>query len=129
MGRKSVSSTFVWTLGIISILGFLVIVGDSFFSKYISTAFLNSSMPGIILIVLGFGLVVEAGIRNWRKFPKDGKIDAVEVTHIVTGVIGVFSLIAGILALAGVSTPTLEATKGIVSTIAILLIAIQLGVK
>lgn len=118
--KSKVTVTFLYTLALVSIIGFLAIVGNTWFNF----DFLTQNSSALILIILGIGLIVEGQVLRWRDMAKKG-INSHEFAHIVTGVVGTFSLLAGILTLIGIQDFVLDATKGIISSIAIIMIVIQ----
>ena len=118
MSRK-VTSTFLYSLAVVSILGFGAIILKSFFD----IDFLTTNMSSLILIVLGFGLVFEGKIKKWLKF-KRGGIQGDEITHIVTGVVGFLAIITGVIDLL-IDHINIEAIKGIIAVIAVVIIIVQ----
>ena len=118
MPRK-VTPTFLYSLAIVSILGFSAIILKSFFEM----DFLTTNMSSLILIVLGFGLVFEGKIKKWLKF-KRGGIQGDEITHIVTGVVGFLAIITGVIDLL-IDHINIEAIKGIIAVIAVVIIIVQ----
>lgn len=118
--KNKVSTTFLYSLAIISIIGFLAIVGDTWFQF----DFLTNNSSALILVVLGGGLIVESNIRRIKSMLKSG-LNGSEITHIVTGVVGILAMIAGASALFGIEALALESMKGIVASLAVILIVIQ----
>ena len=116
-----VNKTFIYALSIVSIIGFLSIFLDSFFGiKYVS-----DNQSALILMVLGGGLLIEAEIRKMIKGIKLKTASGIEITHILTGIVGLIALISGFLELVSIATPQIQATKGIISLLAMVFIALE----
>ena len=120
MGKSKITNTFLYALAVISIIGFLGIIGNVWFDF----SFITDNAASLILIVLGFGLIAESQIRKWKDMPKGG-ISSNELSHIVTGIVGLLAIFVGILTLIGFSGSTLLATQGIISVIAIIVIILE----
>lgn len=120
MGKSKITNTFLYALAIISIIGFLGIIGNTWFNF----DFISQNASALILIVLGVGLAVEGQIRRWKHMTKGG-ISSNELSHIVTGIVGLVAIIVGFLELVGLSGATLIATKGIISVIAVIVIILE----
>ena len=122
MVKRKNKTTFVFRsmLAVISIVGFLTIIGNTWFDF----ALMGNLFVGIILLALGFGMAMEGQIRKWKTFPKNG-LSGAEFSHIVTGIVGFLAIVAGSLYIVGVDTPLIESYKNIVSTIAVIFIAIE----
>ena len=118
--NKKISKTLLNSLAIISILAFISIVGTSFFNL----TFLDWILPNLLLMVLGAGLIVEGQVRHWGKFRKGG-FSSDELSHIVTGIVGIFSTIAGLLGAVGIQGSSLNSIRGFVASIAIVMIVIE----
>lgn len=108
---------FTSILAIISIIGFLEIVSSNFF---------NFSFADYIeflwLALMGVGFIIGSKPKKIHKKNVDESI-----TDITSLVIGIIAIIAGILSIpqVGINHPVFQATKGVVSVIAIIFIAIQ----
>ena len=120
MAKLKISNALAYSLAIISIVGFLGIVGKSF----ADIDWITNNTSAIILIVLGIGLTFEGKIREWMDFKNDG-YNSSEIAHLITGLIGLFAIFSGFLSLIGLEGPTLLAVQGIIASIAILIIIIQ----
>ena len=120
MSKNKVTTTFLYSLAVISIIGFLGIIGQTWF-KF---DFITTNTSSLILIVLGFGLAVEGQIRRWKDMPKNG-ISSNELSHVVTGIIGLMAIVVGLVGLLGITGDTLMATQGIISVIAIFIIILE----
>jgi hypothetical protein len=118
--KNKTTTPFLYSLAIISILGFLAIIGDTWFNFN----FLDKNLSPLILITLGVGLIIEGQIRRWKHFRKGG-LTSNEISHIVTGVVGIISLIIGLLSLVNFTNPTFDAMKGVISSIGIVIIMVE----
>jgi len=118
--RLKISNALGYSLAIISIVGFLGIAGIAF----AGIDYISQNSAAIILIVLGIGLAVEGQIKHWKDFRGNG-YSATEITHVITGIIGIMAIFSGVLSLIGLEGPTLLALQGIVSIIAIAIIILQ----
>lgn len=117
----NVSERFVIILAVVSILGFLGIVFQTIFNIVLQE-YIESSW----LIIIGIGLIAEIKIGQLKLIKKTG-LDSSNFADLITLIIGLVAIIAGILGLPffGISNPGFDATKGIVSIIAIVIIVIQ----
>lgn len=118
--KQKVTKALLMSLAVISILGFLAIMSNVWFKFN----FISDNLESFLLIIIGFGLVVEGQVRKWSKFPQGG-ISSNELAHIITGIVGIFSLVIGFLDLLGVTGSTILNAKGIISSIAIVMIIIE----
>ena len=114
------SLAFGYSLAIISIIGFLSII----FEVYFGTNYLTKYSQDLVLIVLGIGLIFEGKIRSWKSYPKNG-LNSNEVSHIITGIVGLTAFIIGFISLVGVQSETIKATLGIIAVIAVIVIGIE----
>lgn len=117
---KKITTAFAYSLAIISILGFVSIILNSWFEF----DFITKYTAGLILIVLGIGLIFESQIRRWKYIRRTG-ITNDELAHIVTGIVGILSLVIGFLDIIGFSSIKFESIKGLISLIAIVVITIE----
>lgn len=119
--KVKVSHKFITILSIVSILGFAGIVSRSLFNfdliNYIEASW---------MILLGAGLIFEAKIKKLKNISKKG-LSQNNFTHLITIIIGGIAIIAGIFSFPGIRiiNPAFIAIKGIVSIIAIIIIAVQ----
>ena len=121
MARQlKISTALGYSLAIISIIGFLGIIA----SVFAGFDFITNNTAGIILVVLGFGLAVEGQIKKWKNFRGSG-YSSTEITHVITGLIGIMAIFVGILSLVGLQGATLLAIEGIISIIAVVIIVLQ----
>jgi len=116
-----VKDAFIVTLAIISILGFLSIMLESF--GYVN---IDDYIKAIILIVIGVGLLIEGNVRVFGKMMRNG-LTADETTHILAIMIGFFAIITGIFSLPVVmiTNPVFNGIKVIISAFAIIIIIIE----
>lgn len=127
LGKKksTASRNFVIALSVVSIIGFLSIMIESFFSfsieHYIETLW---------LLALGLGLMFETTISEIKKIQKRG-LSSEMLGKITMMVVGVIAIIAAILSLPQITiqSPTFFAVKGIISILAIIFIIIQTWVS
>ena len=119
--KIKVTPAFVYALGIISMLGFIAIIGNTWFNF----AWLSENTESLILIVLGVGLILEGNMLLFRQMIKNG-LTSSEITHIVTGIVGILSLVIGLVSLFGYSSDVVIASKGIIASIAVFIILIQI---
>lgn len=118
--KNKVTNVFLYSLAIISILGFLAIVMATYFNSY----FLSMNQAALILLVLGIGLMIEGKIKSWNTMSRNG-INSTELAHIITGIVGIIAVISGLLSLFGVQNATVSQTKGIIAIVAIVVIVIE----
>ena len=118
--KQKVTKGFLTTLGIVSILGFVAIVTNTWFNFN----WLSDNVESLMFVILGVGLIVEGQVLLWKTMAKDG-INSNELTHIVTGVIGLVSVAVGLMSLFGYSSLVLDGIKGVVASIAVIVIIIQ----
>ena len=107
-----------------SILGFLAIFLNSFFGINISPW-----VTSLLFIIIGVGLVIVGNILNLGKMLRGG-LNNPEIAFVLTGTVGLLSLIAGIISLpigffSSLQTPAIDGIKGVVAFFAIVLIIIQ----
>jgi len=119
MVTKNVKPVFLIALAFVSIVGFLVIALNSFTQIDIGII-----AEGLIFTILGIGLVMEGNIRGFIKYSRDG-LQGDEVSHASAVVIGLMSIIAGILTFFNIISLVLDSFKGIVAIIAIVIIIVE----
>ncbi|MFH1359396.1 MAG: hypothetical protein ABIH37_05905 [archaeon] len=118
--KVKISHKFITALAIVSILGFLGIVTQSFFDFD-----LTPYAETLLMLIIGVGLIAEAKLKRIRSISKG--INSNNITHLTTIIIGLIAIFAGIF-----SYPSIRlefagflAIKGIISIIAIIVIIIQ----
>lgn len=118
--KVRISQKFVTALAIVSIVGFLGIISESFFGFDLSEYSEFS-----LMMVIGIGLIIEAKIKKLKSLKRG--ITSNNITHLTTVIIGVIAIIAGIFSFPPIRivNPSFLAIKGIISIIAIAVIMIQ----
>jgi len=118
--KIKVSRGFVTALSIVSILGFLGIIIESFFS-FETGDYIEASL----MIIIGLALIIEAKVKKLRTLAKG--FNSSNFTHLVTAIIGGIAIVAGIFSIPyiRIETSAFQAIKGILSIIAIIVIAVQ----
>jgi len=119
-GKVKVSQIFVIALSIVSILGFIGIISESFFSFN-----LGHYTEALLMLIIGIALIIEAKIKKLRSLSRG--FNSTNFTHLVTAIIGFIAIISGILSIPPIRiiNPSFLAIKGIISVIAIVVIIIQ----
>ena len=117
---SNVTNAFLYSLAIVSIIGFSIIIGNTF----LDFSLIEDNQGNIILIILGIGLAIEGQIRKTITNIRDG-LDGTELTHIVTSIIGIISIMVGLLGMVGINNPQFDAIKGVVASIAIVIIVVE----
>jgi len=120
--RKSrASRKFVIALSVVSIIGFVSIVLESFFQFSIV-----NYIESLWLFALGLGLVLETSIHELKRVKVNGLTSEMlgKVTMVVVGAI---AIIAALLSLPQINIqhPVFLAIKGIASILAIIFIIVQ----
>ena len=119
-GKVRVSQKFVTALAIVSILGFLGIMNQSFFG-FDSSGYIES----FLMLIIGTGLIIEAKIKKLKSLSRG--LTSNNITHLTTVIIGLIAIVAGIFSFPTIRiiNPCFLAIKGIISIIAIAVIIIQ----
>ncbi|MCK5149690.1 hypothetical protein KAJ87_02085 [Candidatus Pacearchaeota archaeon] len=119
-GEVRVSQKFVTALAIVSILGFLGIMSQSFFG-FDSGEYIEC----FLMLIIGSGLIIEAKVKKLKSLSKG--ITSSNITHLTTVIIGLIAIVAGVFSfpLIRIVNPSFLAIKGIISIIAIVVIIIQ----
>lgn len=115
--KVAIDFRFAKILAIISIIGFLEILMSSFFNFSFS-----EYAEFLWLSLIGAGFIIESKPKKIHKERTDDS-----VSNITSLVIGIIAIIAGILSIpqVGVDHNVFSATKGVISLIAIIFIAIE----
>lgn len=118
--KDRTSTPFEYSLAIASMFGFLAII----FASFLDFFFLSDRITSITLMVLGVGLAFEGKFFKIfrRSFRTYGQVD---LSKVITAVVGIMVFVAGVLTFAGFEGPGLAAFRGIVSVIALIVIAIE----
>ncbi len=119
--KSRASRKFIIALSVVSIIGFVSIVFESFFQFSI-----EDYIESLWLTALGLGLILETSIKEFKKIRVKGLTSDMlgKVTMVVVGAI---ALIAALLSLPQVNVQhsVFLAIKGIVSILAIIFIIVQ----
>jgi len=115
------SNDFVSILAIVSIVGFLGIIVDSFFGVNI-----DEYISFIWLIIMGLGFILVAKPKRLYNHSKK-KFDETNISGLTSFIIGVMAIISGVLSIPQINIqhPVFLAIKGVISVIAIIFIIIQ----
>lgn len=119
--KSRISSHFVYILAIISIIGFLGIIVNSFFEVNI-----DEYVTFLWLIVMGIGFILISKPKDLYEGTKI-EFDETKISRLTAFVIGLLAIIAGVLSIPqiGIQHPVFLAIKGVVSIISIIFIVIQ----
>ena len=118
--KVRISQKFVTALAIVSILGFVGIMSQSFFG-FDSSGYIEC----FLMLIIGAGLIVEAKVKKLKSLSKG--ITSNNITHLTTVIIGFIAIVAGVFSfpLIKIVNPAFLAIRGIISVIAIAVIIIQ----
>ena len=118
--KVKVSQKFITALAIVSILGFVGIISQSFFG-YDASYYIES----LLMFIIGIGLIVESKVKKLKSLERG--LTSSNITHLTTVIIGSIAILAGIFSFPQIrfTIPGFVAIKGIIAIIAILVIAIQ----
>jgi len=121
MKKGGMSRNFVVALSVVSIIGFMSIIIESFFNYSI-----NSYIETLWLLALGMGLILETSIRELKQIKKIG-LSSEKLGKVTMLIVGSLAIIAAIFSLPQINLqqPTFLAIKGIISSIAVIFIVIQ----
>lgn len=119
--KEKTKIRFSGTLAVISIIGFIEIIIQSFFQISLSD---YSSFLWLLVMGIGFILVTEP-VKLYRASKED--FGEMFFTRLTTFVLGCMAIIAGILSLPFIKIdhPILFATMGVISIISIIFIVFQ----
>jgi len=119
--KSNASRNFVIALSVVSIIGFLSIMIESFFNFSI-----ENYIETLWLLALGAGLIFETSLNEIKKIKIKG-LTSEMLGKITMVVVGFLAIVAGILSLPqiNIQQPTFLAVKGILSILAIIFIIIQ----
>ena len=112
---------FVIILSVVSIIGFAGVVSESIFDLV-----LDDYVEALWMLILGIGLILEVKLQKLRSISRGG-ITRDNFTYIITIILGIFAIFAGIFSLPAIriNNPSFLAIKGILAIIAISIIIIQ----
>lgn len=92
--KKKTTKWFLFMLALMSIIG---LVSNAL--NYWGFVALEPYVAPIINMILGIALILEAGAFTLLKIFKDGRLDLIEATHVVTALVGLLVLTGGFIAL------------------------------
>lgn len=119
--KLKLSHNFIYALSLVSILGFVGIISETFFEYN-----LHFYVESLLMLIIGMGMIFESKAKSLIAI-KDTGLTSSNFTHLTTVVIGTIAIIAGIFSFPQIriENPSFIAIKGIISVIAIIVIAIQ----
>ena len=119
--KLKLTHKFVYALSLVSILGFVGIVSQSFFEYDLSFY-----VEPFLMLIIGGGLILESEAKSLVAIKEVG-LTSTNFTHLITIIIGFIAVLAGIfsLPLIRLHNPSFVAIKGIIAIIAIVIISIQ----
>lgn len=118
--KIEVSKSIFIALSIVSILGFIEIITQSFFNYDIALY-----VEALLMIIVGIALILEAQIT--KLYTLKYGITPENFTRLITATIGTVAILAGIFSIPGIrfEGPVFLAMKGILAILAIVIIIIQ----
>ena len=119
--KIKLSHRFIYALSLVSIMGFIGIVSESLFDFS-----LIHYVEAFLMIIIGGGLILESKTKSLISIREIG-LTSNNFTHLVTVVIGIIAVLAGIFSFPQIriETSAFIAIKGIIAIIAIIIIVIQ----
>jgi peptidoglycan/LPS O-acetylase OafA/YrhL len=119
--KVKASDMFVTILALVSIIGFAGIVSITLFNFD-----LTFYIEALLMVIIGAGLILEGQPLQLKRIKIEG-LTPTNFTHLITVVIGVIALLAGIFSFPQIRIENsgFLAVKGIISIIAIIIIVIQ----
>lgn len=115
--RKDNAVNWSRFLTIVGIISFLAIFSNSAFSLN-----LDALADGLLFMILGVALLVTGGVHLLVEYFKDG-LDPDEISKIISILIGVAAITAGITVILGLKNSFLLSIRAIVSLLAIIIMA------
>ncbi len=100
MAKRLISKELSWILFIISNIGMFAII-----LKYFDIFDINNYVVYGTGLLLGIGLLIESQPKLWKRMSRRG-FNNIEITHIITGMIGIFVIISSIIGLMYGNLPT-----------------------
>ena len=118
--NREVSRHIFAALSVVSIIGFVGIVINSFF-EVDSTPFVEASL----MIVVGAAFLIESKVSKLRQIERG--LNSSNFTRLVTVILGAVAVFSGIFSFPGIrfESPAFVAVKGILAIIAIVIIFLQ----
>jgi len=119
--KLKVKKPFIFALGIVSFLSFIALALDSF-----GLIDISAWVVAFMFIVLGIGLIFEAGIRALLKSLRNRD----SLPHLLTALIAILTIIVGILSIPPFMIEIVQfgAIKGVISIFAALVVALELRI-
>lgn len=119
--KSKISSNFVYILAIISIIGFLGIIVNSFFEINI-----DAYVSFLWLIIMGVGFILISRPKELYEGSRKN-FDESKVAGLTSFIVGLLAIIAGVLSIPQINIqhPVFLAVKGVISIIAIIFIIVQ----
>lgn len=121
VSKVTASDKFIAILAIVSIIGFSGIVSYTLFDFSI-----DSYIEPLWMIVVGIGFIIEAKFSTLKRIRENG-LNPTNFTHLITLIIGVIAIFAGIFSFPGIAIQSTGflAVKGILALVAIIVIVVQ----
>jgi len=115
---------FITGLALVSIMGFLVILINA-----LTGIDIGEWADGFLFVIIGTSLILLGGIKMFIKYFDDG-LDDIEVAKILTIIVGIFSILVGLIVmpirfLDSLRVPQLDGIKVIIASLAIVIIIIE----
>jgi len=123
--KTKASRNFVIALSVVSIIGFVSIMLESFFEISIELY-----IESLWLLALGAGLIFETSIAELRRIKTAG-LSSEMLGKVTMIIVGSFAIVASVLSIPqiDIQNATFLAIKGIISVLAIIMIIIQTWVS
>ncbi len=110
---------FLLILSVVSILGFLAMALEGF-----GITSFGAVLSGLSFIVVGIGLAIVGGIKKIFSYTKGG-LTSIEVTHILSVMLGIVSVFVGVFTFSGLNSQLFSIMKAWLSIFMIIFIIIQ----
>jgi len=119
--KLKLSRKFIYALSLVSILGFVGIISETFFEYN-----LHFYVESLLMLIIGMGMIFESKSKSLISI-KDTGLTSSNFTHLTTVVIGTIAILAGIFSFPQIriENSSFLAIKGIISVIAIIVIIVQ----
>jgi len=100
MAKRLISKELSWILFIIANIGMISII-----LKYFDVWDINNYVVYATGLLLGIGLLIESQPKLWKRMSRRG-FNSIEITHIITAIIGIFVIISSSVGLWFGNLPT-----------------------
>lgn len=119
--ETTASHKFITILALVSIVGFGGIVSETIFNYSI-----YYYIESLWMVIIGVGLILEGEVSKLGRIKSEG-LTPTNFTKLITVIIGILALLAGFFSIPNlrIETPGFLAVKGVLSIIAIIIIAVQ----